>query len=122
VVALAKSSQDALRAVKALRPDLALFDLNMGRLNGIDVTRSLLAERAPVAIVLVRADSDPTFAEAALTSGAGAFVLKSRFSEDLPAAGECALRHTFPWRARQTHCPTTIVKSASSITLSSPCG
>ncbi|HZQ92670.1 MAG TPA: response regulator transcription factor [Terriglobales bacterium] len=92
VVAVVESGEEALREVKRLRPDVAVLDLNMGPLNGIDVIRTLVAEQTPVAIVVVSADADPLSAQAALSSGAAAFVVKSRLSDDLKTAIERALR------------------------------
>jgi DNA-binding NarL/FixJ family response regulator len=69
-----------------LRPDVALIDLTLGSISGlglIRLCRTLKPSPAPVVLTLHREES--TF-DAALKSGAAAYVLKEHTNEDVPTA------------------------------------
>ena len=55
VVAQCSDGEEALRAVRAHRPDLAVLDVRMPRLDGIGVLRQLKREDLPTRVVLLAA-------------------------------------------------------------------
>lgn len=76
-MAVVGEAADGLQAValaRSLRPDVALVDIRMPRLDGLDVTR-LLAEE-PVRVVIVTTFDHDEYVHAALQAGACGFVLK----------------------------------------------
>ncbi len=59
VVGLASNSDDATELFRQRRPDLLLMDIRLGKDDGIDLTRQLLAERrCPVVIVSAYSDAE----------------------------------------------------------------
>jgi DNA-binding NarL/FixJ family response regulator len=88
VVAEAADGTQAVEAVLRLRPDVALMDIRMPEMDGLEATRRIL--RAPAAascrvIILTTFDLDQ-YVYAALTAGASGFLLKDTSPEQLVAA------------------------------------
>jgi DNA-binding NarL/FixJ family response regulator len=93
VVGEAASGEDALRAVAALQPDLVLMDVVLPGLDGLAATRRV-KDAAPDVVVLLLSTYDlQDHGRAVASSGAAAFVPKSRFGTEvlldlLPSAPE----------------------------------
>jgi CheY-like chemotaxis protein len=68
----------ALTAATRLRPDVAILDICMPVLNGIEVTRRIRASKINVAVVFLTACSDPDMFHAAGETGSLAYLLKPR--------------------------------------------
>ncbi|OPC77591.1 DNA-binding response regulator [Embleya scabrispora] len=90
VVAEVADGADAVAAVRRTRPDVVLMDIRMPRMDGIEATRRILAERPDGAdgtrvIILTTYDLDH-YVYAALTAGASGFLLKDVTPEHLVAA------------------------------------
>jgi len=83
VVAEAGNGKQAIEAIAATRPDVAILDVKMPDPGGIEVTR-WIRENAPstAALVLSAYDDDP-YVLAALQAGANGYVLKSADAEDI---------------------------------------
>ena len=83
VVGFAATSDQAVDETLALRPDVALVDIELGAESGLDVARRLaeLPEGGPP-IVLISAESGSELAELVDTSGALGFVSKTDLSGD----------------------------------------
>jgi DNA-binding NarL/FixJ family response regulator len=97
VVATAADGNSALDLIHRYVPDLAVLDLGMPGLNGIEVTRELAksSKDPPVLICSVTTDSDVV--EAARQAGALAYVFKTRIEQDLILAVKSVLqRKPFP--------------------------
>lgn len=95
VVATANSASEALRAIDRLRPDLVLLDFHMPLVNGLE-TMELIRQRSPATrVVIITGHDSAELREAALESGALAFIPKLYVSRELPhllakiAAGLC---------------------------------
>jgi DNA-binding NarL/FixJ family response regulator len=58
VVGVAKDGQDALRLVRATRPDVLVLDSEMRDLSGLEVARTLRGDGSHFGIVLYTLDSD----------------------------------------------------------------
>ena len=83
VVAEAGDGLEAIRLIEQHHPDLAIVDIGMPRLNGIEVTaRSQKFDRPPRVLVLSM-HSDESYIIRALAAGARAYLLKSATDEDL---------------------------------------
>ena len=76
----------------ALRPDIAVIDIAMPEMTGLDALGELTRRNCNTKIVILTAHREPEFVEAALSAGASAYVLKHRMVTDLPVAIESALR------------------------------
>ena len=75
-----------------LAPDIAVVDISMPKLNGIDAASELKERKCSTKIVILTIQSEPAFLRAALNAGAMGYVLKSRMFSDLPRAVDAALR------------------------------
>jgi DNA-binding NarL/FixJ family response regulator len=85
VVAEADSAETAIRVVTQSQPDVVVMDLHLPDQSGVDATRSLLAVRPNLAILMVTMSEDDDAIVAALRAGARGYLLKS--------AGRDELRH-----------------------------
>ena len=78
VVASCADGVDAIEAARRLRADVALVDIRMPRLDGLEVTRRLAGPGVvdPVKVVVVTTFDLDEYVEVALRSGASGFLLK----------------------------------------------
>lgn len=80
IVADVDNGQDAVTQCKVLRPDVALLDIEMGQLNGIEAARQI-QELKHTKVVIVSMHNERNIILDALRAGAAAYLLK-----DDPAA------------------------------------
>ncbi|BAL24405.1 response regulator transcription factor [Azoarcus sp. KH32C] len=86
IVGEAASGKEALAAVESLRPDLALVDVGLPDMTGIELT-SALGERCPVLRVLILSMYDSQgYVMSAMRAGARGYVLKDAPSSEIIAA------------------------------------
>ncbi len=78
VVAEASDGAEAVALARRLRPDVCLVDVQMPRLNGIEVTRALAGPgvSAPLRVIVVTTFDLDEYVYGALRGGAVGFVLK----------------------------------------------
>jgi DNA-binding NarL/FixJ family response regulator len=89
----ARDGEEAVELARELEPDLALIDVRMRRLDGIEASRRILAER-PIPIVLLTAFSDRQMVERAVAAGISAYLVKPFREPDLlPAIRTATARH-----------------------------
>ena len=90
VLAEAGDGEQAVALVTELRPDLAVLDVKMPRLDGISAAERIVAARlAPV--VMLTAFSQPELVERARDAGAMAYLVKPFGRADLVPAIEMAM-------------------------------
>lgn len=92
VVGEAKDGVDALPAIARLRPDVALVDARMPRMDGIELIRRLAAEQPRVAAVILTTFDDDEYVFGGLRAGAKGYLLKDVSPEELVAAIKQASR------------------------------
>ena len=93
VVAETGRGDDALRMVGELQPDLAILDVRMPGLDGIEVAREIVAQRS-AAVLILTAFGQRELVERAAEAGALAYLVKPWQRTDLIPAIEMALaRH-----------------------------
>jgi len=83
IVATARDGMVALDSIRRLDPDIAVLDLYMPGINGLDIVRTITESATRTVTVIVSGYNDPELAKAAITAGAKAFVAKSRLVQDL---------------------------------------
>ncbi len=76
VVGEAVTGDEALRLVRALNPRVALIDVNLPNINGLQVTRQIQSERLSTAVVLLTAYDDVEQVLHAFRAGASAYCSK----------------------------------------------
>jgi DNA-binding NarL/FixJ family response regulator len=92
VVAEASDGAEAIDLARACQPDLAILDIAMPRLTGLQATRELSRLRPDLRIlILTMYDNEQYFFEA-LKAGASGYVLKSVADRDLVEACRAAMR------------------------------
>lgn len=93
VCAEARDGEEAVRLARETRPDVALLDVKMPRLDGIDAARRILDER-PVPIVLVTAYGERELVARAVEAGVFGYLVKPfKESDLLPAIETARARH-----------------------------
>lgn len=89
VVDEASNGEDAIELVKYHKPDIALLDILMPNMNGIDATDRIKAETKGVFVVMLTAYEDYNHLEKALQAGADGYLTK-----DISAAELIKALHT----------------------------
>ena len=82
----AADGHEACKLARTLNPDIAVLDLSMPLLNGIDVARELRRLAPGTKAILLTMYPDRAYVLRALKAGAKGYVLKSQVSEDLVRA------------------------------------
>jgi CheY-like chemotaxis protein len=82
VVGVAASGDEAVRLAAALRPDLALVDISLGKESGFDVARRLVESSTapPPAVILVSTYNEEEFGGRIAASPAIGFIAKTELS------------------------------------------
>ena len=92
VVAEAGDGREAVRLARQLKPDIALLDIGMPRLNGLDAA-ALIAKEAPgTQIVILSMHTAENYVLEALRAGAVGYVVKDAAIDDLERALRAVLR------------------------------
>jgi len=86
VVADACDGREAIALTERHQPDVAVLDIGMPILNGIEAARQISAKLPRTAIVMLSMHSDEGYVLRALKSGARAYLLKDSAEYDLVAA------------------------------------
>jgi DNA-binding NarL/FixJ family response regulator len=92
VVGEATDGRTAVEVTMEQSPDVAVLDIQMPGLNGIEVTRRIKAERPGLRVLVLTAYDDDPYIFAALQAGASGYVLKSAPSEELIRAVRAVFR------------------------------
>ena len=125
LVGEATDGPNALRRAIELRPDVAVLDLSMPGLNGIEVARKLLAACPDCRVLVLTVHEDGAYLRQVLELGVSGYVLKRSATEELirgihavasggsisirrsPAAQSGAPRRIRPARARTARSPNS---------------
>jgi DNA-binding NarL/FixJ family response regulator len=86
VVGEAGDAEEAERQVLLHRPDLVLMDVGMKQVNGIDLTRALLAEHPGLLVIILSMYDNPEYVNRAMQAGARGYVLKDAPAGDIVEA------------------------------------
>ena len=83
VVAEAADGLTLIEQVRLHLPDLAIVDVSMPGLNGIDATRQMVAAVPTLAVVLLTMHDEELHVSAALRAGVRGYVLKTQAADEL---------------------------------------
>lgn len=86
VVGEAADGEEALRQARATRPDVAVVDLTMPGLSGVETLQRLRRELPLTRLLVLTMHDDPGYARLAFAAGAAGHVVKDRESAELLAA------------------------------------
>jgi DNA-binding NarL/FixJ family response regulator len=96
VVGMVSDGRAALEAVLALDPDLAILDISMPGMSGIDVARELHKRASRAKIVFLTVHEDTDILETCLSAGGLGYVVKVSMDTDLiPAMNEALAGRAF---------------------------
>ncbi len=83
VVAEAGNGRDAVREALALTPDVAVLDIGMPLLNGIEATRQIVRRAPSVRVLILSMHSDQVYVTQAIQAGARGYLLKESAGAEL---------------------------------------
>jgi two-component system, response regulator PdtaR len=93
VCAEARDGEEAVALARSERPDLALLDVKMPKLDGIEAARRILEER-PIPIVMLTAYGQDEIVQRAAEAGVFGYLVKPFREQDLlPAIRTARARH-----------------------------
>ena len=97
VVAEASDGEEAVALVAREKPHVAVFDIQMPKMNGMDATRRVKKQFSQTRVLILTAYDDDPYIFAALQAGASGYLLKTSSADEICravraiAAGETAL-------------------------------
>ena len=83
VVAEASDGQEALGHVESLKPDIAVMDISMPTLNGLNAAREISRASPKTKTILLTQHDESQYIREALEAGVKGYVLKSQVASDL---------------------------------------
>jgi len=86
LVGQAFDGEHAWKDISSLLPDVALLDIEMPGMNGIEIARRIRNERLPVSVLMLTAWSAQQYVMASIQAGAKGYVLKTAPFEQLHKA------------------------------------
>ena len=79
----ASNGDDALRLITEINPDIAILDIDMPGLSGLDVARKVKTQKLATKIVILTIHKDKEYFDEALELDIKAYVLKESIANDL---------------------------------------
>src|SRR5882762_7132128 len=88
ICAEADNGRQAVELARELKPDVAILDIGMPTLNGLEATRLILRDNPRVRVLILTINDTDQAVRAVLDAGARGFLLKSDAAKELVAAVE----------------------------------
>ena len=104
VVAEASDGRQAVERAEATRPDVAVLDIAMPNLSGIEAAQRIAAQSPGTAIVILSMHSDEGYVLRALKAGARGYLLKDAAEGDLIEAIQAVTRGKHSSAPRSAKC------------------
>ena len=86
VVGESENGRETIALASALKPDLVVMDVGMPILNGIEATKTIVAENPAIAVIILSMYADESYIMRALKAGARGYLLKDSAPADLISA------------------------------------
>lgn len=86
VVGEAADGEEAVSLVAEHHPDVAIIDIGMPGMNGIEATRKVKESHAQVSVLMLTVHDDDQFVFAVIEAGAAGYLLKDVHGDELVAA------------------------------------
>jgi Response regulator containing a CheY-like receiver domain and an HTH DNA-binding domain len=100
IVALVASGEEAVSLAAKLHPDVALMDLSMPGMDGVEATRRMIGASPGVRVVMLTSFAEPEHVNDALDAGAVGYLLKDADADEIVRAVKAASRGEAPFSAR----------------------
>jgi DNA-binding NarL/FixJ family response regulator len=110
--------REALKLAESTHPDVAVIDLGLPGLNGLEVTRQIRRLLPDTEVIILTGDISAEMTERAYEAGAKAFILKVDAAAHLAEALQTVAEHRF-YLTPQAHATLHLKKSAKSPTATS---
>ncbi|MBO6574465.1 MAG: response regulator transcription factor [Rhodothermales bacterium] len=101
VVEEAADGEAALEAARRVEPDVLLLDVEMPRMEGIEVARQLVAEGSSVRILALSAHDDEQYVFGLLEAGAAGYLVKDEVPATIADAVRGVARGEDGWLSRR---------------------
>lgn len=75
--------KEALEKLRIIQPDIAVLDIEMPHLTGLEVARTLIEEGSPTAFILLTLFKDESFFHNALNAGVKGYLLKESSEQEI---------------------------------------
>jgi DNA-binding NarL/FixJ family response regulator len=92
VVGEASNGREALALIAREKPDLALLDIGMPELNGLEAAPRVARESPRTRVVILSMHADEKHVAQALRAGVAGYLLKDSFADELPVLIRAVLR------------------------------
>jgi DNA-binding NarL/FixJ family response regulator len=93
VCAEARDGREAVAKTEQLKPDIAILDVNMPELNGIEAARKIRKKFANTEVLIISFDYSDHLIGAIIGAGARGFIVKADSERDLISAVEALANH-----------------------------
>lgn len=97
VVAEAADGEEALRALRAGEFDVAVLDMEMPGMTGVEVAQAVKAEHLPVRILALSSYDDPSYVTGLMQNGAAGYLTKDQPPELIVEAVRAVARGQGRW-------------------------
>jgi DNA-binding NarL/FixJ family response regulator len=92
VLGEAPEGHEALKLIAELRPDIALLDISMPGMNGLEVAARVAAEHPQTRVILLSMHVDQEYVRRAMVAGAAGYLVKNAHANELRLAVEAVAR------------------------------
>jgi DNA-binding NarL/FixJ family response regulator len=82
----ATDAEEALEKIKSAKPDLALIDIGLVGMSGLELTKRVRSLLPKTRILILSMHKESLYAERALRAGANGYIMKSESGEELISA------------------------------------
>jgi DNA-binding NarL/FixJ family response regulator len=86
IVGEAEEGKQAIKLAQALAPDVIIMDMDLGEMDGTQVTELILAQQPDICVIGFSMHTDPELAETMRKVGAKAYLTKSDAPDQLISA------------------------------------
>lgn len=93
VIEQASDGLECLEKIEGVRPDILLLDIDMPRMNGIEVLEKLKEQNNPVKVLVLTVHSEIEYLVKAIDIGASGYILKDSGSAELKNAIQCIMEN-----------------------------
>ncbi len=92
VVGEAGDGHEAITLIEALEPDVALLDITLPGLNGVEVAKRVAKDHPRVRVIMLSMHTDPVYVRQALQAGAAGYLVKGADVPELELALRAVVR------------------------------
>ena len=92
-VLTARTGEEALELVRERRPEVAVLDISLPVVNGIEATRQILKEASGTEVMIFTSRATESDIREVLRAGARSYILRSETDERIVRAVEALARH-----------------------------